>query len=139
MSEKKFMRQGNMVGKFKVDIGTVYDNFGTFPKFFTLRPWALILYKMDHFFLFWLRYILLICFGDGALVFNFLSRTGNLHGCLKLWLKCVILLFGGFVWILGFFQVMQRQFLRTGITLGSFKLDVATVMSQQGTFICDCP
>merc|ERR1719350_2698740 len=27
MSEKKFMRQGNMVGKFKVDIGTVYDNF----------------------------------------------------------------------------------------------------------------
>ena len=69
------MRQGNMVGKFKVDIGTVYDNFGTSPKF-----WALISYKMDHFFLFWLRYILLICFGDGALVFNFLSRTGNLHG-----------------------------------------------------------
>ena len=34
---------------------------------------------------------------------------------------------------LGTFQVMQRQFLRTGITLGSFKLDVATVMSQQGT------
>ena len=32
----------------------------------------------------------------------------------------------------GIFQVMQRQFLRTGITLGSFKLDVATVMSQQG-------
>jgi hypothetical protein len=29
-------------------------------------------------------------------------------------------------------QVMQRQFLRTGITLGSFKLDVATVMAQQG-------
>ena len=49
------MRQGNMVGKFKVDIGTVYDNFGTSPKF-----WALISYKMDHFFLFWLRYILLI-------------------------------------------------------------------------------
>lgn len=39
---------------------------------------------------------------------------------------------GAFVWILEIFQVMQRQFLRTGITLGSFKLDVATVMSQQG-------
>ena len=37
-----------------------------------------------------------------------------------------------------FFQVMQRQFLRTGITLGSFKLDVATVMSQQGGFDCRC-
>ena len=41
MSEKKFMRQGNMVGKFKVDIGTVYDNFGTFPNFFTFEPWGL--------------------------------------------------------------------------------------------------
>ena len=33
---------------------------------------------------------------------------------------------------------MQRQFLRTGITLGSFKLDVATVMSQQGEFDPNC-
>ena len=32
------MRQGNMVGKFKVDIGTVYDNFGTFPNLFTFGP-----------------------------------------------------------------------------------------------------
>ena len=34
--------------------------------------------------------------------------------------------------------MMQRQFLRTGITLGSFKLDVATVMSQQGEFDPNC-
>ena len=27
---------------------------------------------------------------------------------------------------------MQRQFLRTGVTLGTFKLDVATIMAQQG-------
>ena len=33
---------------------------------------------------------------------------------------------------------MQRQFLRTGITLGSFKLDVATVMSQQGEIDFAC-
>ena len=30
------------------------------------------------------------------------------------------------------FKVMQRQFLRTGVVLGSFKLDVATIMAQQG-------
>lgn len=30
-------------------------------------------------------------------------------------------------------QVQQRQFLRAGKILGNFKLDVATVMSQQGT------
>ena len=30
---------------------------------------------------------------------------------------------------------MQRQFLRTGVVLGSFKLDVATIMSQQGKYI----
>jgi hypothetical protein len=29
-------------------------------------------------------------------------------------------------------KVMQRQFLRNGAVLGSFKLDVATVMAQQG-------
>ena len=29
-------------------------------------------------------------------------------------------------------QVMQRNFLRSGKILGTFKLDVATVMSQQG-------
>ena len=27
---------------------------------------------------------------------------------------------------------MQRQFLRTGVVLGSFKLDVATIMNQAG-------
>ena len=30
---------------------------------------------------------------------------------------------------------MQRNFLRSGKILGTFKLDVATVMSQQGTMI----
>ena len=30
---------------------------------------------------------------------------------------------------------MQRNFLRSGKILGTFKLDVATVMSQQGTTI----
>ena len=44
----------------------------------------------------------------------------------------MILPFLGICVNFGIFQVMQRQFLRTGITLGSFKLDVATVMSQQG-------
>ena len=29
-------------------------------------------------------------------------------------------------------QVMHRQLLRPGVVLGSFKLDVATVLSQQG-------
>ena len=33
------------------------------------------------------------------------------------------------------FKVMQRQFLRTGVVLGSFKLDVATIMAQQGKHI----
>ena len=30
-------------------------------------------------------------------------------------------------------QVMHRQLLRPGVVLGSFKLDVATVLSQQGS------
>ena len=45
---------------------------------------------------------------------------------------CDFATFWGICVNFGIFQVMQRQFLRTGITLGSFKLDVATVMSQQG-------
>ena len=60
------MRQGNMVGKFKVDIGTVYDNFGTSPNLFTFRVWVLMALKIDHFLLFWLRDSF---FGDGALFF----------------------------------------------------------------------
>ena len=34
-------------------------------------------------------------------------------------------------------QVMQRNFLRSGKILGTFKLDVATVMSQQGIIDID--
>ena len=34
--------------------------------------------------------------------------------------------------LLSMIQVMQRNFLRSGKILGTFKLDVATVMSQQG-------
>ena len=32
-----------------------------------------------------------------------------------------------------YWQVMHRQLLRPGVVLGSFKLDVATVLSQQGS------
>ena len=35
---------------------------------------------------------------------------------------------------LGAVQVLQRHFLRSGKVLGTFKLDVATVMAQPGTF-----
>ena len=67
------MRQGNMVGKFKVDVGTVYDNFGIFPNLFTFGFWALVsLDKWITFSFFWLLFLL----GDGPLIFNFLCRTG---------------------------------------------------------------
>ena len=55
MSEKKFMRQGNMVGKFKVDIGTVYDNFGTFSQLFSPLEMGFDGIKNLPRFLFWLR------------------------------------------------------------------------------------
>ena len=79
MSEKKFMRQGNMVGKFKVDIGTVYDNFGTFPNPFTFGPWGLIAFENGSLFpLLVEEFSWFLFFGDGALVF-LLCRTGSLH------------------------------------------------------------
>ena len=70
------MRQGNMVGKFKVDVGTVYDNFGIFPNLFTFGFWALVSLDKWITFSFFGWAILLFLPGDGPVVFNFLCRTG---------------------------------------------------------------